>query len=426
MDIQKLLILLNEWWKTGKVSEYRLKKYKRTAFEEIKELLNYRQIIIISGLRRVGKSTIMFQLIDYLLNHKKIDPRKIIYFSFDDEKYEILDIIEAYQTITDVDWKKERIYVFLDEIQKLKGWGSKIKIIYDNFPNIKFVVSGSASIDLEKDAMHDLAGRFFIKEIYPLSLKEYFELKHDVKIKNYKLYKDDLKREFEEWLKKPFPEIVSFKEEMLIYEYIKENIIAKILKIDITEVFDDINVKLLETLINIFYSEPGMILNLDALSKNLRIHKKTLEKHIFFLEFAKLIRIVKNYRPSVLSESRKLRKVYPYHPSLIFPFNLNAEKGKIIECLIASKIDAKYYWRKGNKEVDFLIKNKEILPIEVKSKTQLKDEDLDNLNYFIKKFKNKTSRGIIVYEGETENEKIEDKIKKVNIIDFLLDENFEK
>jgi predicted AAA+ superfamily ATPase len=276
------------------------------------------------------------------------------------------------------------------------------------------VISGSASLQLEKEAMYNLAGRYFIKEIPPLSLKEFFELKYKTKISNYQLYKNDLKRELEEWFKKPFPEIVSFKEERRIYEYTKESIISKILKIDLPDIFDNINTKLLEILLNIFYSEPGMILNIDSLSKDLKVHKKTLEQHIFLLEFSKLIRIVKNYRVSILAESRKLRKVYPYHISLVFPFSI-PEKSKILETVVAFKIDAKYYWREGKKEIDFIVKDKEILPIEVKAKANLRKDDFDNLNYFIKKFKNKVSKGIIVYEGETKK----DKLTVINILDFL-------
>jgi predicted AAA+ superfamily ATPase len=128
------------------------------------------------------------------------------------------------------------------------------------------------------------------------------------------------------------------------------------------EIFTNVNTRLLETLIEIFFSEPGMTLNIDSLSKSLRVHKKILEQHIFFLEFSKLIRIVKNFRISILAESRKLRKVYPYDISLVFPFNPNIEMGKILESVVISRINAQNYWRTGNREVDFVFREKEILP----------------------------------------------------------------
>jgi predicted AAA+ superfamily ATPase len=413
MKTEELLNLLNEWWKSGKVGSDRLKEYKRESFYELKKLFNYRQITILTGLRRVGKTTLMFQLIDDLL--KEVEAKNILYYTYDEKKEDILTILNAFQKITGTDWKKEKVFIFLDEIQKLKDWSSKLKIIYDNFPKVKFVVSGSASVMLEKQAIDNLAGRYFLEDIPPLSIKEYFELKHKKRIENYELYKDELKIEVDDYLKKPFPEIVDWKEERRIFEYIKESVISKVLRIDLPEIFRNVNIALLETLIEIFFSNPGMILNLDSLSKSLRVHKKTLEQHIFFLKFSKLIRIVKNFRISILAESRKLAKVYPYDISLAFPFNPSVESSKILECVVASQTNAKNYWRFGNKEVDFILRDREILPIEIKAKEELEKNDFKNIKYLMKKFKVKS--GIVIYLGETK--RLENGIIAINFLDFL-------
>jgi predicted AAA+ superfamily ATPase len=66
--MEEFLSLINSWWKDGKISEEKALPYKREIFEDVLNTFNeYRQILILSGLRRVGKSTIMFQLIDHLL-----------------------------------------------------------------------------------------------------------------------------------------------------------------------------------------------------------------------------------------------------------------------------------------------------------------------------------------------------------------------
>jgi predicted AAA+ superfamily ATPase len=418
MRLEDLLILLNEWWRTKSVSSDRLKEYKRDVFEELVGLLNYRQIIILSGLRRVGKSTLMFQLIDYIL--KNVSPERILYFSYDEKIEDIVSILNSFQKITGTDWKKSDIFVFLDEIQKLRDWGAKIKIIYDNFPRIKFIVSGSASMKMEKEALDNLAGRYFIVDVAPLSIKEYFELKNNVKIDKYELYRNDLKIELDNYFKKPFPEIVNWREERRIYEYVKESIISKILKMDLPDIFENVNTRLLMSLAEIFFTNPGMILNVDSLSKSLRIHKSTLERHIFLLEFSKLIRIVKNFRVSLVSGSRKLKKVYPIDVSLVFPFNPNIDKDKIFECAVASKINAEYYWREGNKEVDFIFKGNKIIPIEVKAKNMLDNNDLKSIQYFMKKFS--VSEGLIVYEGDTKE--LKNGLRFVNILDFLYKDFF--
>lgn len=414
MKLSDLLILLNEWWKTGEVGRDRVKPYRRKCFNNLKDLMRYRQIIIIVGLRRVGKSTLMFQLIDNLLKYN-VDPRRILYFSFDVKIEDITDILNSFQKIVKTDWKRENIFVFLDEVQKLKDWSSKIKVIYDNFPKIKFIVSGSASLQLVSEAVSDLAGRYFLEEVKPLSLEEYYELKNNKRIDSYELYRGDIELELNDYFKKPYPEIVNWNEDRRVFEYIRESILAKILRIDLPDTFKNVNPKLLENLLEIFYGEPGMILNLDSLSRSLRIHKKTLEWHIFLLQFAKLIVTVKNFRASTLSESRKLRKIYPYDISLVFPFNPNIEESRIMECAVASKINAQNYWREGSREVDFIIRNRKIIPVEVKYKKTLDRNDIKNLTYFIEKFK--VDLGAIVYNGETVE--INPRIKAISFLDFI-------
>jgi predicted AAA+ superfamily ATPase len=98
----------------------------------------------------------MFQLIDELLRETK--PSRILYYSFDEGPRDVLDLFKGFQKLTKTEWKKEKIFVFLDEIQKLKNWSSKIKLIYDHFTNVKFMISGSASLMLESEAIENLAG----------------------------------------------------------------------------------------------------------------------------------------------------------------------------------------------------------------------------------------------------------------------------
>ena len=395
MRIDELLEIQNEWWKTEKVREDLVPKFKREVFEELKNNVNNRQIIVLTGLRRVGKTTLFFQLIEELL--KNVNPRNILYFSFDEKVEDIKKIFDEYQKLTNVNWKSEKIYVFFDEIHKLKDWSSKLKIFYDNFPNIKFFVSGSSSVDLEKEALSNLVGRHFLIRIGPLSLKEFYELKNNKKIDNFELWRDELFLSFYEYIKKPFPEIVSEKSEKRIIEYLRENIIGKIIYHD-SKILRNLNEDLLLNLIEIFYQNPGMILNLDNLSKNLHVAKKTLQKHIFYLKFSYLVRILKNFRISTLLTSRKLQKVYPYHWALIFGIYRDVEKGKLLECIASSLLDAKFYWKKREKEIDFIIKNEKIVPIEVKMKEE-KEKFVKNLKYLKLKY------GILLHE-EKYREKI--------------------
>ncbi len=318
-----------------------------------------------------------------------------------------IKILEEYSKITKVEWRKEKIFVFFDEIQKLENWSSKIKILYDNLPNLKICLSGSASLMMEKEAIKNFVGRYFCEYLSPLTLQEFAELYLGKKIDNSELYELELKRIFDDYKRKPFPEIVKWEDRTKINQYIKELVIEKIIKTDIPKTFKNVNISLLSSLTEIFMKDVGMILDITSLSKELGVHKLTLAEHINFLEFGNLFTIVKNFRPSIRAESRKLKKIYPSNIALSLCFYPKLTEGKIFENLVCSALCLNKYWRKGWKEIDFLKVNESILPIEVKEKEKIKKDDVKNILYFLEKYE--LSKGIIVYAGKEETTKINDK-----------------
>ncbi|EQD63435.1 ATPase [mine drainage metagenome] len=389
----ELLELLNPWWKERKVSKDLALPYRRVQFLELKKLLAVRPITVISGLRRVGKSVLIYQMIDELIS-SGTNPDNILYFSFDQKTEELLDIFQQYKELSNCEWESTQTYVFLDEIQKLKDWSNKLKLFYDRFPRIKFVISGSSSFNLEKDAIKNLTGRHFEVNVRPLSFAEYLQMINSkIELDKQKLWHDEIKKGFKEYLLRPYPELVKYNELSLIKSYIKENVIDKILRDDLSN-FKDINEELATNLINIFYDKPGMYVNYDKLSADLKISKRTLLRHVFYLEFAYLIRKVKNYRPATRSTSRKMQRIYPYHFSLEFGWNGNLN----LECEVMSLYDSKYYWNDGNREVDVIVTENKLLPIEVKETSKVSYEDTSSLKYFMAKFKVKD--GILIYNGE--------------------------
>jgi predicted AAA+ superfamily ATPase len=410
---------LNPWWENKKVSEELAKPYERKIFSKIKELQSYRQTVILTGLRRVGKTTLLYQTIKDLM--KKIPSKNIFYFSFDKEIKSLLKLLEDYKELTRIDYKTEKIFILLDEITKLNNWAGELKLIYDSHPNIKFYISSSSSINLEEEAIKNLAGRYFLINILALNFEEFLQItnKHEI-INNKKLHEKEIKEEFYNYLLRSFPETINWKDELMIKDYLKTTIIDKIIKSDLPEKFKNINKDLLYTLLELFYKEPGYYLDYDNLSKNLRISKNTLYKHIFYLEFCYLIRIIKNYRPSTLSTSRKLRRVYPYWWNLAYCYSDN--KDKILESLVLSQIDGKYYWRELEKEIDIIkIESKNILPIEIKNKDKIEKRDLNTLMLFTNKFNIK--KALLVYLGKEEKIKIKEKtLILMPFWNFLLNE----
>jgi len=401
-ELKEIAELLNPWWKEKRISKQLAKPYKRKIFSRIIKLLDYKQIVILSGLRRVGKTTLLYQAIEHLL--KKNDSKHVFYFNFDKKAKELTEILNAYEELTNINWKKEKIFVFLDEIAKLGEWANKIKLIYDAFPNIKFLVSSSSSIGLEEEAIKNIGGRYFLINTKPLSFVEYLELKRKDKfLLNLKLWKKEIKREFQSYLLRSFPEIIEWDDELLVKDYLRTTIIDKVIKTDLPDKFENVNRDLLFNLLEIFYTEPGIYLDYDSISKKLRISKKTLVRHIFYLEFSYLTRRIRNFRVGILASSKKMQRIYPYWWTLSYCYTNNFDR--IMENVVASSMDAKHYWRKNGKEIDFLrTDGKRIMPVEVKNKEELTKNDLKDMLYLMEKYKIK--EGHVIYNGKEDEIKI--------------------
>ena len=106
----------NPWWKTSSVPKH-FTGQKRELFDNIDSFLDYRQIIILFGLRRAGKTTLLYQIIDFLLRKKEVDHFNILYFSFDEQALSLDAIFEQYQRdiLKQRLDEKEKIYLFLIE-----------------------------------------------------------------------------------------------------------------------------------------------------------------------------------------------------------------------------------------------------------------------------------------------------------------------
>ncbi len=413
----------NTWWKAEKIEKRFVDMKRRDNFNEIIKYIKSKQIIVITGLRRTGKTVLMYHLIDYLLKDK-VKAENIIYFNFDFLVEDIEGVFEKYKAATNVDYKKEKIYVFLDEIQKLKDWQNKIKVYYDLYPNIKFFVSGSASLFIKKRTKESLAGRSYDFQISPLNFVEYLKLKGKEKIiGNPVLYKNEIRDELKGYVKTGgFPEIIYEKEDLVIKKYVKELVIDKIVYIDIPEVFKIDEPALLQSLISIISSSPGMIVDYESIANDLKRNRKTISNYLFYLEEAFLIKKVYNFSKNKLTSEKKSKKFYPATTSLAFLYD--SDYGKLIESLVLQNFNYKFFYRKAEKEVDFIeVNKKSILPIEIKARKDIDKEMEKSLLDFMKKFK--VNKGVIVtedYESEEDSEwfGIRGKIRYIPLWKWLL------
>jgi len=401
MEIRKIE-QFNEWWTTGKVRL--LKPYKRPLFSELLKYINDRQILLLYGLRRVGKTTLLYQLIQHLL-YEGINAGNILYFSFDVAKADIEDVLRTYEQekLRENFEKAEKVFVFLDEIHKTENWQNDLKIFYDLYPNLKFFISGSASINIQKKAKESLAGRMYDFMLKPLSFREFLHLKGvEVKFDEWKIYERQALPLLHDYiLKGGFPEILQEDNEEKVMNYLRNNVLERIILIDLPSEFGIKDMELLKTLTELVAGNPGMVINYDALAKDLRRSKPTIINYINYLEYALILKLISNLRPGFLATSRKMRKAYMSNAA--FSFIYSHEIGKVMENLVLQELDAEYYFRKNKAEIDFILNKEKRLPIEIKyGKVELKQflRALDKVEL---------DCGIVVTKDIYREEKIDDK-----------------
>ncbi|MCS6784148.1 MAG: ATP-binding protein [Candidatus Caldarchaeum sp.] len=359
----------NEWWFTGKVRKELAPSYRRKEFRRVVQSFAERQVLLITGLRRVGKTTLMYQAIDQLL--KEVDPAKILYFSFDGGAADPLEVLRYYErnVLRKPFEEVDRVYVFFDEVQYVEGWPTAVKQFYDLYPNLKFFLSGSSSLLLSIDALEKLAGRFFTLKLKPLSFTEFLEMK-GVKPADPELFPRRMAYYFNDYLVKAgFPEIVGWDDETRIAEYVKNSVAERIIFRDIPAVFGVRNLSLMTNLFKHIVSNPGAVVNLNTLSKTWQETRITISNYLQYLETSLVVKSLGNYRPSQMASSRKLRKYYPATTSLTFAYSRKdflERSGGVLETYVVSALDAAYYFRDGRHEVDVVLTDDGLVLVEVK------------------------------------------------------------
>ena len=379
--ISEALTRSNKWWKESFEVDYK----PREIYREIQRFFPKRQIIALVGLRRTGKTTLMYKLVKDALTI--MDKENIVYFSFDEFKdIKLLDTIISYERLMGKDARKGKYLFLFDEIQKIENWEEQLKRMYDENNNIKFVISGSESLFIRKKSRESLAGRIYEFHIKTLSFKEHLDFRGK-NYKNVKLYKEELIKELHNFLTSSgFPEIINEKREVA-EKYIKETVIERIIYKDIPQMLPISEPAVLESLFNLILNDPGEMLNLNELSKEIGIARQTISLYLDYLEKSFLIRKLYNYSKNPRKTQRKLKK---YYPTIISPCLADKKEyfGKVFETCMVNLTNAEFFWRDPFKNEVDIIKPDPLTAIEIKS-GDIKERDIKPLKAFIKKFKPK-------------------------------------
>lgn len=298
--ILKVLAAYNPWWKTGVVNPKLSKTYKRFAFYEAKKKLNNKDIrrtVVLTGTRRVGKTTIQYQLIEDLLA-AGVAPQKIVFISMDHPMLKLSqfqDILDCYHENI---YAEQDVYYFFDEVQYAQEWDRWLKTIYDTQPDTHTVATGSASPALMKGSRESGAGRWTVIQVPTLSFYEYCELidvdrpniPEDLKVTSM-LNKTQIERtqimmqlskvqnHFMRYLQVGgFPELALADNDLMAQQIMREDVVDKVLKRDLPSLYNIRNATELERIFLYLCNVSSEIVSIEAITKELNgVSRTTVE-----------------------------------------------------------------------------------------------------------------------------------------------------
>jgi len=166
---------------------FKLKEYVDTFLARETPGSSENRIVVLPGLRGLGKTTLLLQLYDYLTQEKRIDQERVLYLPTDELKaYLGKDILETITVFVEDVFKTslvnldKQLFIFIDEVHFDKSWDVAAKIVYDQTKNVFLILTGSSALSIEMSV--DLVRRSQRKSVFPLSFGEYLLLKYNIRL----------------------------------------------------------------------------------------------------------------------------------------------------------------------------------------------------------------------------------------------------
>lgn len=365
--LEETLYLFNPWW-TG---EYKPPGIKREEYlSEIEKSFRIQRIVILFGLRRVGKTTIMKQFA--AVNIPKFEPQRVFFASVDHpdiQNVSILDLLREFRRINRIK-RNESVLLLLDEVHYRKGFEQELKALQDTEDRVWVIASGSSSL-VVRHRSAAMTGRYKKIQVKPISFIEYLTFTGE----KYDISQPYLMEGFLEdyLLTGGMPQYVLTHDPNVLIDLV-DDIIYK----DISAHYGVRDPKLLRELFFLLMERAGKPLTYSRIGRIIGVGVDAAKRYVGYFEETFLIHLVEKYgTPNV-------RKVAPkkcYSPDTGIKV-VSAGKGSIgslaenlVYLLIKDRGDV-YYYNDANREVDFIVDN---MAIEVKYMDELQHRDIEAL-----------------------------------------------
>lgn len=421
-ELISILNPFNPWWKRESIPD--LPTWKRAAFPTLLEWVKSppaHRAVMLSGPRQVGKTTLLLQTIDQLIKNG-VPPGNILYATFDHPIFKLAGLESVLEAWRELEPKAEGPeYLFLDEAQFIRDFGTWTKHQIDFFKHRRIVFTGSA-MPLLNSGEESGVGRWFTLQISTLSFYEYLQIKkvllpnipdisqiadlsHASKheLQNISEATQALIGHFHEYLiRGGYPQTALIDSIPQAQRLLREDIIDKVLKRDMTALFGVRRILELEQTFIYLCMHNGGIQDLQTLSSNLGITKQTVQNYINLLELTHLLYKLPpyGYGKEILRARYKLYLADPaIAPAILMKGKVIIENpkalGMAVESAVFSHLKAHAranswrfsYWKDAkNKELDLVLEFSEnLIPFEVKYESQpVTTNDVQGLINFCK------------------------------------------
>lgn len=402
-EVQRALEKQNPLW-FGKELDTGIARLQ--YYPQLLTFLPTKEILLILGARRTGKSTLLYQLISSL----NVDPRAILFINMDEPLFQskaddpkfLGNLIEEYMIQHD---DIERFYICLDEVQNYTYWAQTLKTIYDVKKKVKCIATGSTAALLKDAASLRLSGRFFSTIIYPLAFNEYLEFN---KLKNITLLKKHIA--VQQYLEYGgFPRVVLEYDKNLKQELLKSYFQTIYLK-DIIFPHNLRNNKDIFELLFYLLSNISLPFSYNNIAQSLHIAVDTVKEYIYYAEQSYLVYAITKYDLSIRKQFANPRKIYCLDTGLVnsISFKFSENKGRLIENLVGISLimrGKEIYYHKGGHECDFLVRKNRKIEQAIQVTVSMKDETVRKreLAGLLEAMNNyNLQEGIIITEDEHE------------------------
>lgn len=383
----------------------------RMIMDDLKEYLKYFPVLLISGARQVGKSTLALHL--NIKNYITLDDINMYEMAKNDPKGFI---------------EKLEKPVVIDEAQRLPQLMITIKEFIDkDRVNGQFVLTGSASLQGFKDISDSLAGRIGIVELYPLSLKEKNQKTDNIidifsgDLEQYVLKKYDNSSIIENIIDGGYPEILKIDNQKAKYLWFS-SYIRTYIESDAKELANIRNIDKFISMYRLVMLRSGNIFNKSNLQNECGLDNKTFDIYFNVLEHIYQVQKLKPFFKNELKRVIKTPKIYATDTGILSyllqvtskdEYESSHYKGDILETFVfdelikaktyATKNAELYYYRTSDKkEIDFILKfPSKVVAIEIKASKSVSKSDFKHIYHLASEIPNDFDKGIVLYNGES-------------------------